>query len=304
MNDDQLLESAKESVREEREAILKVLAHLAAIDQRRLYLERGYPSLFEMCTREFGYSAAAAMRRIEAMRLVREVPKVAEKIESGSISLSVAAQAQTFFRHERKEGKAHSPDAKVELIASLENLSSREVEKRLATKNPKILEREKVRFITEDQVDVGITIPAELLKKLDRLKGLWSHRKAGMTLKDLIELMTNDALKKFDKSALPTSETKMEVAIQSSQAVQPLNQPRPTKSGAVSAELNRAVWKRDRGMCSFVDARTKRRCCSTHFLQVDHIQPVSLGGESTFENLRILCGAHNRFRNEKCGPVH
>jgi hypothetical protein len=39
------------------------------------------------------------------------------------------------------------------------------------------------------------------------------------------------------------------------------------------------------------------RCGSHHFLQRDHIHEFSRGGLNTIENLRWLCGFHNRNRN-------
>ncbi|WP_157684727.1 HNH endonuclease [Bdellovibrio bacteriovorus] len=39
------------------------------------------------------------------------------------------------------------------------------------------------------------------------------------------------------------------------------------------------------------------RCRSKYQLQVDHIQPLSAGGDQKISNLRILCGVHNRARN-------
>ena len=72
--------------------------------------------------------------------------------------------------------------------------------------------------------------------------------------------------------------------------------------------LKKYVWERDSGRCTYVHPETRRRCSSTHLLQIDHIKPFALGGKSEKENLRLLCAAHNRFRNDeffirtKCSP--
>lgn len=109
-NDDVLLERTHHLVSEERRLNLEVIRHLKEISSRKLYLERGYPSLFEMCTKEFKYSPAAAQRRIEAMKLIQELPEVEKKIEIGDLSLSVAAQVQSFFRREERTEKAYSKE--------------------------------------------------------------------------------------------------------------------------------------------------------------------------------------------------
>jgi hypothetical protein len=52
-----------------------------------LFAELGHPSLFAYAIGELGYSEAAASRRIEAMRAIREVAELEIKIESGELSL-------------------------------------------------------------------------------------------------------------------------------------------------------------------------------------------------------------------------
>jgi 5-methylcytosine-specific restriction endonuclease McrA len=42
-----------------------------------------------------------------------------------------------------------------------------------------------------------------------------------------------------------------------------------------------------------------KRCNSTWGLQIDHIEPFARGGRNTTNNLRLLCGKHNRFAAEK-----
>jgi hypothetical protein len=59
----------------------------------------------------------------------------------------------------------------------------------------------------------------------------------------------------------------------------------------IPAELRRAVFERDAYRC---------RECGTHLdLTVDHIIPESLGGPTTFENLRTLCRPHNSSKGVK-----
>ena len=57
----------------------------------------------------------------------------------------------------------------------------------------------------------------------------------------------------------------------------------------IPAQIKRQVWNRDQGRCTYLG------CCSKHFLEYDHIQPISLNGKSTLENLRLLCRAHNQL---------
>ena len=66
------------------------------------------------------------------------------------------------------------------------------------------------------------------------------------------------------------------------------------RSRYVPAAVEREVYARDGGQCTFV-ASDGRRCGARHFLQFDHIEPWAVGGGQTTLNLRLRCGAHNRW---------
>ena len=51
----------------------RLLAHLAEVDARRLYLPAGYPSLYAYCIEELRLSEDAARRRIHAARTARRM---------------------------------------------------------------------------------------------------------------------------------------------------------------------------------------------------------------------------------------
>ena len=81
-----------------------VIDHLAEIDARRLYLQRGCSSLFDYSVRELGYSDAAAGRRIGAVRLCADQPGARERLRDGSLTLSAAAELQWAFDRQRRRG--------------------------------------------------------------------------------------------------------------------------------------------------------------------------------------------------------
>jgi len=58
------------------------------------------------------------------------------------------------------------------------------------------------------------------------------------------------------------------------------------------------VWKRDGGQCTFV-GDSGHRCPSRSALEFDHIEPVARGGQSTVQNLRLRCRAHNQYEAER-----
>ena len=83
-----------------------VIDHLREIRKRRLYLRRGFSSLFDYAVRELGYSDAAAWRRIKAMRLCADIDGVRERLQDGSMTLNAAAQLQNAFDRQAATGIA------------------------------------------------------------------------------------------------------------------------------------------------------------------------------------------------------
>ena len=61
----------------------------------------------------------------------------------------------------------------------------------------------------------------------------------------------------------------------------------------IPAAIKRAVLSRDQGKCVYKNLETGKICGSKFQVQIDHIIPVALNGESILDNLRCLCRAHN-----------
>ncbi len=70
------------------------------------------------------------------------------------------------------------------------------------------------------------------------------------------------------------------------------------RSRHIPADVRRAVYARDGGRCTFESA-DGTRCDERRDLQFDHQIPFACGGRSTVENVRTLCGPHNRHEAER-----
>jgi 5-methylcytosine-specific restriction endonuclease McrA len=66
----------------------------------------------------------------------------------------------------------------------------------------------------------------------------------------------------------------------------------------VPAALQREVYQRDAGRCSYVDARGQR-CGETRYLELHHLEPFAKGGAHATSNLALRCAAHNRLAAER-----
>ena len=71
LTDEALLACVRDLARRERRATVALVAHLAELDERRLYLDEGCSSLFTYCTEVLHFLEHAAYNRIECARAAR-----------------------------------------------------------------------------------------------------------------------------------------------------------------------------------------------------------------------------------------
>jgi hypothetical protein len=78
LSDQALLVEVKRLAEHERQATVHLIAYLAELDARRLYLGEGCSSLFSYCRQILRLSEHAAYGRIEAARAARRFPVILE----------------------------------------------------------------------------------------------------------------------------------------------------------------------------------------------------------------------------------
>ena len=208
ISDQELIFDLKNLISEERELITAILRYLREIENRKIYLQKGFSSMFAFVTEELGYSEGAAQRRIQAMRLLKDLPEVEAKIETGEISLSVASQVQSYLKKEEKKAPIKKEE-KLALIDDVSGSSARECERKLIGLSPEnALPREKTRLITEDKTQIQFVAGSDLMKKIDRLKELTSHTNPEGKYEELFSKALDIALKQIDPLQRKTKKSK------------------------------------------------------------------------------------------------
>src|SRR6187401_713718 len=96
LSDAELVAGLDRVVGSGRRLLAELLAHLCEVEDRRLHLDAGYPSLFAYCMARLGFTEDEAYRRINVARLARRAPMVFTWIAKGRLSLSVAALLQPY----------------------------------------------------------------------------------------------------------------------------------------------------------------------------------------------------------------
>jgi hypothetical protein len=264
LTDQVLIEDTKLLVFKERDLLVKLLHHLKEIDQRKLYSDLGYSSLFSYMTKGLGYSESAAGRRIQAARLLKAHPEIETKIQAGVLNLTHLNQVAFAFKNDTEEKQKS-------LLKKIEHLSSDETKKEIFKQTGKNLsQKDSIKLNSENSYEIKITIDEETHDLIKELKRLSQNEELNILIKSALK--THLELKKKKKFALTLKATP-------AAGVQNMN-PSISLKRIPSAQIKRAVYKRDR-VC--------QKCGSPHHLNVDHIKPYSLHGASTLENLRLLC---------------
>src|SRR5712692_7405180 len=83
-----LLAATRELARKSQGIEASLLVHLGEIDERKLYLDCAFPSMFAFCVAELGFSEDAAYNRITVARAARRFPAVIDTIRSGQVHLA------------------------------------------------------------------------------------------------------------------------------------------------------------------------------------------------------------------------
>jgi hypothetical protein len=303
LSDAQLLDSLQSLCGQDREVLARLLAHLVAVEERRLHLEAACPSLFQFCVRRLGMSEDEACRRIHAARLARRFPDLLVRIERGELTLSTIAllhDALTESNYEELvEAAAGKTKAEVQALlakrspvpdvteaittiptqAPIPNLGIVPTPPPATSGGPQLLP------LSETRHKVQFTASDELRKKLEHAQDLMRHANADGDLAVVVERAVDLLLEKLEKRRLGKTSRPRESTQQSERA-------------GVSRATRRAVFARDGERCTFTDAEG-RRCPATAWLELDHVIARARDGTSEPSNLRVRCRAHNLLHAEQ-----
>lgn len=310
----QLLENFSRVVEADRKNTATLIAYIAEIDRRKLYLEHAYPSMFAFCTERFHMSEAIAHKRIRGGRAASRFPCILGMLARGEIHLTGVHQLASHLTEENHR----------EVLERAKHNSMREIEKLVAEIAPKPDVPSLIRALPVRKVSMPlanglasnttgelhptvqasavpqfkpkprpvplaprryklqVTIGQETRNKLDEAQALMSHQIPDGDPSEILDRALDALLEKARKKKAALTDKPRATS-----------KKRNRKRG-IPAHARREVFERDAGRCTFVDARG-RPCGSTWQVEFHHRIPYACGGTHEPDNITLRCRAHNQY---------
>ena len=273
-------------------ATVTILHFINELDRRKSFLDLGYSSVFDYCTRKLEYSSSTAGRLIQAARCIRRNPEMLEMLEKRELSVTTICLIEPILDEKNKTS----------VLERARGASRREVERIACDYRPPLAFRDRIAPVrvaspngAQNMVLVQYLASEEFANTFNEVRDLRSgsgDESFGETCEAVF--------REYHERHSPLARKMRRVARKGSASLDSLQRDwsDAERSRYIPDEVRDAVFVRDGGQCTFT-AADGTRCRCRKGLQVDHIQPYSAGGTHNPSNLRLLCGAHNRRAAEK-----
>jgi len=315
LSDPDLLRGLASLVAQDRVTTATLLAHLAEVDARRLYLPAAYPSLYAYCVHELRLSEDAAYKRIQAARVARQFPVIFAALADGRLHLTGVGLLAPYL----------TPANAGDLLAAAAHKTKSEIEELLARRFPRpetmalvevlpaspppaaeqlapgrveapgperpqlapgqVAPRVKLAPVAPERFLLQLTIGRSTQDKLRHAQELLGHQLPSGDLAQVLDHALDALIQQLERRKFAAT-------------------PRPRRSNHSSpnprhipAHVKRRVWERDRGQCTFV-SEAGRRCAARKLLEFDHVEEVARGGRASVAGIQLRCRAHNQYGAE------
>ncbi len=309
LSDPELIRGLSTAVAQHHITTATLLAYIAEMDGRRLYLPAGYPSMYAYCVGELHMSEDAAYRRITAARVARQFPAIFEAVSDGRLHLTAVGFLAPYL----------TPENAADLVAAAAHRSKAQIEELLAQRYPRsealglvtalqapaagtqlapgrvaaaaegeqlVPERvpclSKVTPVAPERFDLHLTVGRGTRDKLQRAQELLGHALPSGDLAQVLDRALDALIERLEKR-------KFAATSRPGRSARPSANPRH-----IPAQIKRAVWARDGGQCTFV-SESGHRCQARKLIEFDHAEPVARGGTATVAGIRLRCRAHNQY---------
>jgi 5-methylcytosine-specific restriction endonuclease McrA len=314
----QLVQTVELLVKKETECTVELLEYLGELDRRQIYLELGYASCFDFCTRHLHYSEPGANRRIRCARAMRDyaVCAVKERLLSRSLTLTTLSLVAGEL----------TPETAYTILEAVAGMSKREVEGFLSERRPRSsVPKEVVKPLhivrsvpappslpltspapllaetptpepeatKEERFELRFTVNKDTMEKVRQMQEI-SSRQTGAPL-SLEEILMQGVELYLDKQDPVRRQERRDVRAEKKVEAKKAEPSPKVVPRRIPAAVRDEIFVRDGSSCCYVSP-SGVRCSSRMGLEIDHVHPFGIGGGHECDNLRVLCKAHNRHR--------
>ena len=321
LSDEELLHNLSEILQQSRQVDAELVAHIGEVDDRRLFAREACSSMFVYCIEILHLSEPEAYLRIAVARAARKHPMLLVMLGDGRLHLSGIAILAPHLTEDNRE----------KVLARAAHKSKRQIEELAAELAPKpdvpstirklpaqppapALQLRPDKVETSSQPDpvppaqavkpappappasakteplapgrhrVQFTASSELRDKLEQLQALMHEDLAAVIEAAVTEKLERLEAKRYGETKRPRknlAQTDMSPS-----------------SRYMPAAVRRAVRKRDRDRCGFIDHKG-RRCTERRGLEFHHLDPFGRGGAHDPETISLRCRTHNVYLAER-----
>ncbi len=326
-----LLSATRELVQRSHGVEAVLLVHLGEIDERKLYLDWSFSSMFAFCVGELGFSEDVACNRIDIARAARRMPVILEALRSGQMHLAGLRLLAPHLTPENQE----------KVLTEAAGKSKRQIEELVARLSPQPPVPTVVRKLpgrpnpppeASPAFSFGAAMPvappesppalafapppapaprrdqraviaplSEETFKFQFTASRACHDKFRQAQDLLRHRIPDGDLATIVEKALDLliEEVKKERFATGRKARQAsADKTDPSPSRHIPDAIKREVFERDGGRCTFTDEHG-RRCGETSALEFDHRHGFARTQLHRAEGIRLLCRAHNQHAAEK-----
>ena len=326
-----LLSDTRELVRKSHWIEAQLLVYLGEIDERKLYLEWSFSSMFAFCVAELNFSEDVACNRINVARVARRVPGVLEALRAGRVHLAGLRVLARYL----------TPENHAEVLAEATGKSKSRIEELVARRWPQPDAPTVVRKLPAQRDSApeaptfmfAAAAPAPTAESSAPVAAQAAQPPASHPpeRRAVVAPLSEDTFKfQFTASRacrdklrqaqdllrhrVPAGEvgTIVEKALDAliekvmkerfAQGCKARRKQAVANAGPhsrhVPASIKREVFERDGGRCTYTDERG-RRCAETSALEFDHVEGFARTRLHEVDGMRLLCRAHNQYAAEQ-----
>ena len=228
------------------------------------------------------------------------VPELKAAISNKTLTVSNASRIVSSLNTENAK----------ELIHFAETHTRDEIDFEIAKRNPRKRCQDKMKPLSEDWVEVRMSMSHATFEKLKRAESVQAQKNKDATWGGVVDasleayLDKNDPVRKAQRaSEKPKKLLPARVDVEKLEyGKKSTPQNGPWTRIPLTAEQKHAVFLRDQGKCTHVGLDGKR-CSDDRWTQIHHIIHVSLGGTNDLSNLTTLCSRHHDLVHQLSLPI-